>query len=291
MSQTIILTIDVEDWFQVENFKANIPYDSWKNCELRVTKNIELLLNFFDSVELKNNTKPKATFFVLGWIAERFPDLVKKISSHGHEIASHGCCHDLCGSLSKEELIKDLKDSKKLLEDITGKRVSGYRAPSFDINKEILKIIEDCGYRYDSSYNSFSAHGRYGIVDLASYKKKGIAVNLSDSFFELPVSNLKIKDKILPWGGGGYFRLIPSFLFHKGVKSILKNNETYLFYTHPWEFDPDQPRVTDASPFFKFRHYVNLKKTYTKLLKLIECFPDCQFLNCNKYIDNQVLNN
>ena len=285
MNKTIILTIDVEDWFQVENFKSHIPYESWNNRELRVEKNTNLLLDLFDSIEIENSNKPKATFFILGWIAERFPGLVKEIVSRGHEVASHGYHHHLCSTQKKEELIQDMTDSKKLLEDITGKSISGYRAPSFDINEDILKIIEDCGYIYDSSYNSFSAHGRYGTIDLMAFKKRGVCAAVSDNFFEIPVSNLSFFNKTIPWGGGGYFRLIPSPLFNKGVKSILTNEDAFIFYTHPWEFDPNQPRVEEASTFFKFRHYVNLKKTHNKLENLIKEFSYCNFISCNEYID------
>lgn len=284
MTKTIILTIDVEDWFQVENFKSHIPYESWNNREFRVEKNTNRILDLLDLVELKNTAKPKATFFILGWLAERFPNLVTEILSRGHEVASHGQSHHLCSSLPKEKLIKDLSDSRKLLEDITGTKISGYRAPSFDINDDDLKIIEDCGYHYDSSFNSFSAHGRYGTIDLKPYTKKGIAYKISENFFEIPVSNLNIKGKTIPWGGGGYFRLTPSIIFQKGVKSILKNEDAYLFYTHPWEFDPAQPRVEEASTFFKFRHYVNLNKTQNKLLQLIDAFSNYNFISCNDYL-------
>ncbi len=284
MTKKILLTIDLEDWFQVENFKSYIPYESWGNRELRIEKNTNLILDLLDSVELKNGNKPKATFFILGWLAERFPTLVKEIASRGHEVASHGYHHHLCSSQSKRTLIHDLIDSKKLLEDITGSTISGYRAPSFDINDDILKIVEDCGYLYDSSYNSFSAHGRYGTVDLNSFEKRGVAVKVSKNFFEIPISNLKVRDKIIPWGGGGYFRLTPGFLFYAGVKSILKNEDAYVFYTHPWEFDPNQPRVEEASTFFKFRHYVNLKKTHNKLVNFIKEFSYCNFISCNDYL-------
>ncbi len=284
MTKRILLTIDLEDWFQVENFKSYIPYETWANRELRIEKNTNLILDLFDSVELKNSNKPKATFFILGWVAERFPNLVDEIASRGHEVASHGYHHHLCSSQPKGTLIQDQIDSKKLLEDITGDAISGYRAPSFDINDDILKIIEDCGYLYDSSFNSFSAHDRYGTIDLKPYTKKGVAYMVSDNFFELPVSNLKIKEKIIPWGGGGYFRLTPSVLFHAGVNSILKNEDAYLFYTHPWEFDPKQPRVEDASMLFKFRHYVNLDKTKSKLIRMIKFFTNCDYVSCREYL-------
>ncbi len=286
--KSIIITIDVEDWFQVENFKNSISYDSWENREVRIEKNTHTLLDLFDSIKTgttKNPQNPKATFFILGWVAERFPNLVREIVKRGHEIASHGHMHHLCSKLSVNDLLADLTKSKMLIEDIAGSPVVGYRAPSFDINKEILEVIKFCGFLYDSSYNSYAGHGRYGHVDFSSYEKNEIAIRISDSFYELPVSNLLLNDRVIPWGGGGYFRLTPGPLFHLGVRRILKNDRTYLYYTHPWEFDPEQPRVTSAPFFFKFRHYVNLHKTKSKLLKFIDTFKTYNFITCKTYID------
>ena len=358
---SILLTIDVEDWFQVENFKQYIPFPSWPSYELRVEKNTHHLLDLLDSIKLAQSSKlssrvgnahqmtattsneqpaityhlspishqlnepsamsyelknsPKASFFILGWIAERLPNLVREIHSRGHEVASHGYLHNLCNQQSHEELKKDLIDSKKLLEDIIGAPVFGYRAPSFAINNDILKIIEDCGYLYDSSYNSFAMHSRYGKVDLPQNNNKGIAFPISETsnsqpsndnqlsamshelylhrrFYELPISNLKLGNHIFPWGGGGYFRLIPFPVFKMGVQSILKKENAYLFYMHPWEVDPEQPIVAEASRFFKFRHYINLDKTASKLLSFITAFKKCRFITCYQYIDeisNQLL--
>jgi peptidoglycan-N-acetylglucosamine deacetylase len=307
---SILLTIDVEDWFQVENFKQYIPFSTWSERELRVEKNTHRLLDLLDSASCINNHKPetlnlepsyhpKATFFILGWVAERLPALVKEIHSRGHEVASHGFSHELCYDCSTESLRDDLSASKKLLEDITGSQVFGYRAPSFSINNDILKIIEECGYLYDSSYNSFGLHGRYGKLELDENSKKGIAYKVSNKFYELPVSNLRIgfpfsfqpstfssTNFVLPWGGGGYFRLIPFFIFKKGIDAILKQNSSYLFYLHPWEVDPDQPRVKKASTIFKFRHYTNLGACYNKLRKMIDVFSDNNFITCHQYIEN-----
>ena len=350
----ILLTIDVEDWFQVENFKQWIPFSSWSSYKLRVEKNTHQLLDLLDSqqsaisgqrsvstnstspdnvsdsfrqrrialsqfhprllspgtggqeeTEKKEKSRksrksclrkssPKATFFVLGWIAERLPNLVREIRNRGHEVASHGYNHCLCNQQSYKDLEKDLEDSKKLLEDITGHKVYGYRAPSFAINNDILKIIEDCGYLYDSSYNSFALHERYGQVDFSQNDRKGIAIQIADPrpptpdhrFYELPISNLKfkIKNLQLPWGGGGYFRLIPLSIFKKGVKSILNNYKAYIFYMHPWEIDSQQPHLKEASSFFKFRHYVNLHKNASKLSSFIKYFSKSQFVTCHNYL-------
>ncbi len=292
MPSYILLTIDVEDWFQVENFKPWIPFSTWPAKELRVEKNIHQILDLLDSIKLTDSTDqthqitPKATFFVLGWLAKRLPDLVKEIHKRGHEIASHGYDHNLCYKQSSKNLAEDLCTSKKLLEDIAGIPVIGYRAPSFSITNDILKIIKNCGYLYDSSYNSFSINSRYGRIDLSKYRKKGIIYTISDNFYELPLSNLNLKTKKLefPWAGGGYFRLLPFFLFKEGVKKILAENQTYLFYCHPWEIDHDQPVVHDAAPFFKFRHYMNLNKTHLKISQLIKYFKQSHFITCKKYL-------
>jgi len=283
LAPSIIITVDVEDWFQVENFKQYIPFSSWSSHKLRVEWNTSKLLDLFDSF-LSTQTPVKATFFVLGWIAERLPDLVKDIHARGHEVASHGYNHALWKERSHKVLKNDLVRSRNILEDITGDRVAGYRAPSFSIDPDMLKITEDCGYSYDSSFNSFSLHARYGRIDLSKNLKKGIAVKISDSFYELPVSNLNFSKFVLPWGGGGYFRLIPFFLFSPGIKAILKKDNGYLFYMHPWEIDPEQPRVKEASFWYKFRHYSNLEKTLNKLSNLLYGFNECCFISCYKYL-------
>lgn len=296
MSRTILLTFDVEDWFQVENFKQVIPFDSWPGCDLRVEKNVHRILDLLDSIKLSNSTDStnpsnpttcepvKATFFVLGWLAERLPHLVREIRKRGHEIASHGYGHNLCREQSADDLKKDLLDSKKLLEDITGCSIHGYRAPSFSIDQNILNLVETAGYLYDSSFNSFNLHRRYGQLKLSNNGQNGISVKISEKFYELPISNLKIAKQMIPWGGGGYFRLIPSKLFRHGVRSILKKQGVYLFYMHPWEVDPGQPRISDVPASLKFRHYVNLDKTYSKLSYLLHSFKNCRFSTCFQYI-------
>jgi polysaccharide deacetylase family protein (PEP-CTERM system associated) len=256
---------------------------------LRVERNTHRLLDLLDSTPLNptnpiNFSKPKSTFFILGWIAQRLPNLVKEIHTRGHEIASHGFSHHLCTHQKSEELRNDLTESKSMLEDIIGGPVFGYRAPSFSITNDILKIIEESGYQYDSSYNSFALHGRYGKINLAGIARKGISYAISNNFFEIPISNLKIFGKIFPWGGGGYLRLFPFSLFLKGIEAILKKESAYLCYMHPWEIDPNQPRVKNIPKSFKFRHYINLNRTYLRLLQLIKRFQGCRFITLHDYI-------
>lgn len=282
--KTILLTFDVEDWFQVENFKEYIPYSSWNDKELRVERNTLELLDLLDGVL----AQVQATFFVLGWIAERYPDLVREIQKRGHEVASHGFEHHLCYNQTQEEFRQDLIKSKELLEHLIGAEVTGYRAPSFSITDETIRIVQDAGYLYDSSYNSYAGHGRYGSLTLPETQKQDSPLHaLSSTFYEVPVSNLNIGKTIIPWGGGGYFRLLPSFLHRAGVKQILRQNRCFTFYMHPWEIDPGQPRVQEAKPFFRFRHYVNLSGAKYKLIRLIEDNREHSFRTCRNFIEKQ----
>jgi peptidoglycan-N-acetylglucosamine deacetylase len=329
--KNILITIDIEDWFQVENLKNAISFSTWDSCELRVEQNVHKLLDLLDSMELSSGSQstvcngkhnqpvasscqqnyssnainsinsinpsntsntinprnPKATFFVLGWLAERLPHLVREIHSRGHEVASHGYSHNLCYDCGNNELREDLSISKKLLEDIIGAPVYGYRAPSFSINNDVLKVIEDCGYLYDSSYNSFGLHGRYGRLDLSDFQKHGIALKISNTFYEIPISNLNfsIVNFILPWGGGGYFRLIPFSIFNMGINWILDKEMTYVFYFHPWEIDPGQPKVSGSSWLSRFKHYTNLNKTSSRFSRLLKKSDIASFPSCKTYLD------
>ena len=311
----ILLTIDVEDWFQVENLRAWNPPEAWPERELRVETSTLRVLDLLDALSHQQQIpkglemapdrecqgpsargkevtrtsnellKIQATFFVLGWVARRCPDLIREIRHRGHEVASHGVSHRLCADMSCQELERDLRESKQLLEDITNLEVLGYRAPSFSISESVLKRIQQAGYRYDSSYNSFALHHRYGKVDFQNPDScSGVAIQAGDSLFEIPISNLILGGKVVPWGGGGYFRLLPFPLFRWGVDKILRSDGCYVFYLHPWEFDPEQPRVQDISWPLGFRHYVNLDKTETKLKKLIASFGRCRFASCREYL-------
>ncbi|MGD9211017.1 MAG: polysaccharide deacetylase family protein [Desulfobacteraceae bacterium] len=269
------------------------PFTSWDSQDVRVEHNTHRILDLLDSIDLINNehnnnapqtSKPKATFFLLGWIAKRFSHLVREIDKRGHEVASHGFDHQLCYTQSEAELSKDLVDSKKLLEDIISKPIWGYRAPSFSISNSVLKIIKSCGYLYDSSFNSFDRHGRYGYINIADFAKKGSVYQVDNNFYEVPLSNLLFYNTVLPWAGGGYFRFLPFSIFKKGVEHIIEKNDTYIFYAHPWEFDPDQPVVKQVSAISKFKHYINLSKTTTRLASLLDYFSNCRFLTCHSYL-------
>jgi peptidoglycan-N-acetylglucosamine deacetylase len=318
-----ILTIDVEDWFQVENLRPWFPHETWSGCELRVERNVHRLLDLFDQASSERiahrqglqslgsssdsslsatSYQLRATFFVLAWIAERLPHLVREIASRGHEVASHGYSHRMCSPLPDAELREDLVKSKRILEDILGEEVAGFRAPNFSVDDRVLQLIAEAGYGYDSSYNNFDLHGRYGKITLNGQPKAGIAYKLSENFYELPISNLPIsafpilgtlahfrhfrhfRHSVLPWGGGAYFRLVPQFIFMSGVRRILNRSGAYSFYMHPWEIDPGQPKVGQAPFISRFKHYTNLEKTENKFRGLADNFSDCLFSSCRDYI-------
>lgn len=260
-----LMSVDVEDWFQVENLNSVIKKSDWSLKEYRVEKNVETILEVLS----KNNTK--ATFFVLGWIAEKFPELIKKISDNGHEIASHGYGHDLIYNLDKNEFKNDVIKSKSILEDITGKQVYGYRAPSFSITDWAVDILIDTGFLYDTSLFQSFTHDRYGKLTGFEIEDKPI-FELKKGFYQVKLSCLSLLNKNIPWAGGGYFRMIPYFLFKRGVKNILIKQNIFCFYIHPWEFDPEQPRVKNIKLQYKFRHYNNLKSTKNKFEKLVSDF-------------------
>ena len=258
------MSIDVEDWFQVENLKPAIPRDSWKDRQMRVERNTDRIL------ELLERHGRRSTFFVLGWVAERCPSLVERIAAAGHEVASHGYGHDLVYDLSPEEFRDDVRRCKELLEDLSGAPVRGYRAPSFSITDWAIPILRELGFTYDSSVFPTVAHDRYG--SLAGVAAGEPVVELEPGFHEICVSCLALGSRGLPWGGGGYFRLIPYSLFRRGIVRILRSGGPYVFYIHPWEIDPDQPRVGGLSRVGGFRHYVGLARAEERLSSLLADF-------------------
>lgn len=277
-SNTILITVDLEDWFQVENLRPCFPHEKWDSCELRIESNTHKLLDLFDQHNIR------ATFFVLGWIAEKCPDLVKSIHHQGHEIASHGYIHTLCSDLSPSVLREGIYHSKALLEDISGQPISGYRAPSFSLTADLIDILGELGFTYDSSYNSFGLNKRYGRANGLFVLSNNNQLTANNGIIEIPMSNLHIAGKTIPWSGGGYFRFWPSTVFHRGVKHILKNDGYYMFYCHPWEVDDGQPRISEIGVLSRFRHYLNLDKTLSRLDRFFTSFKGNSFLSCNDYL-------
>ena len=277
--KSILITVDVEDWFQVENLRPVYPIETWDSHELRLEKSTHHLLDLLDQHNFQ------ATFFVLGWIAERLPNLVREIQKRGHEIASHGYNHELCSGLVCTTLRDDLLRSKTLLEDISGRPVVGYRAPSFSVTHDLIDTLGELGFRYDSSYNNFTMNNRYGQANgFFQQRNEGYLV-AKNGIVELPISNLSLYGQTIPWGGGGYFRLYPPSVFASGVAHILKSKGCYNFYCHPWEFDPDQPRTNGIGALSRFRHYLNLDSTLSRLDCFLEKFKHCTFVTCSQYLD------
>ncbi len=260
-----LLTVDLEDWFQVENLRDSIPRSSWENQESRIEKNVDKVLILLD----EGNTK--ASFFCLGWVAERFPNLIKRVHSEGHEIACHGYSHDVVYNLGRDEFSSDLIKSKNILENIIGERVIGYRAPNFSITDWAIDVLMENGFVYDSSLFPTMVNTRYGKLINYDIKDKPFLV-LKKGFYEFLLSCISFVGKNFPWAGGGYFRLLPYWIFKKGIDSILEKKDFVTIYVHPWEFDPKQPRISGVKLQYRFRHYINLNKTEIKFAKLIKDF-------------------
>jgi polysaccharide deacetylase family protein (PEP-CTERM system associated) len=258
------MSVDVEDWFQVENLKPAISRDSWDAQESRVVRNTMRIL------ELLQEHGSHATFFILGWVAERQPGLIRAIADGGHEVASHGYGHDLIYTLSPAEFRADVERGKRLLEDVTGRRVLGYRAPSFSITDWAVSILQELGFEYDSSVFPTVAHDRYGR--LTGVHAGQPIVELRPGFHEICISCLPLGKRGLPWGGGGYFRMLPYLAWRTGIRRILHSGAPYLFYIHPWEIDPGQPRVKGLGAVSQFRHYLNLDRCEDRFQALLSDF-------------------
>jgi len=262
------LTVDVEDYFQVNAFKNHIKRERWDSIPLRVSDNTKRLLDLFDEYQVK------ATFFVLGWVAERLPGLVREIHEKGHEIASHGYGHELLFDIGREKALADIRRGRLLLEDAAGVAIKGYRAPSYSITKASLwgfDLLIDEGFRYDSSVFPI-VHDVYGIPQAPRfpYPIRGAAGVLQ----EFPLTTFPIRvgswEYRLPIAGGGYLRLLPAALIRHGISGINRlDREPAVLYLHPWEIDPKQPRVSVGFRS-RFRHYHNLHKTEAKLRYLLD---------------------
>ncbi len=260
---TNYLTIDVEDYFHVSAFENKIRFEEWGNYESRVVNNTRKILEI-----LSEAGEIKATFFILGWVAEKHPDIVKEIDASGHEIACHGYQHRLVYNMTQDEFRGDLEKAKDILENITGVKVTGYRAPSYSITNKSLwafDILEEIGFEYDSSVFPIN-HDRYGIPGAPRFQYKLPDNNL----VEYPISTSKILWLNVPVSGGGYFRLFPYWFTKINLKKINNNeNKPFVFYLHPWEIDPEQPRINGATALSKFRHYNNLSKTAKRFKMLL----------------------
>ena len=260
------LTCDVEDWFQVSAFEHLVPKESWRRRECRIPRNVDRVL------ELYADASVHGTFFTLGWVAKYFPEVVRRIIEAGHEVASHGMQHVRVWNQSPETFRDDITRTKKLLEDLTGQPVSGYRAASWSLDRRTPwahDIMAEAGYLYSSSIFPIT-HDHYGLPDAPTYP----FVVKTAGILEIPASTSRVLGRNVPASGGGYFRLLPlpvsrwlmlRMQEHTGLPTV--------FYFHPWELDPEQPRMPGISPRTRFRHYLNLDKFEGRLKALLAAFP------------------
>lgn len=258
------LTIDVEDYFQVSAMAPHVDRRSWDDIPCRVERNIDRLLEVLD------HHRASATFFTLGWVAERFPRTVRAIVEAGHELASHGYGHERANELPRARFLEDIRRAKSLLEDTAGVAVCGYRAPSFSIGADNLwafDCILEAGYRYSSSVYPIR-HDHYGMPDAPRFPYQARV-----GLMEIPVTTARVWGRNLPAGGGGYFRLAPYELSRWAIRRVNRvDRRAAIFYFHPWEIDPEQPRVAGISPKTRFRHYLNLHRTEARLRRLLDDF-------------------
>jgi len=260
-------TVDVEDYFQVEGFAGVIDRSSWDGFGTRVQANTNALL------ELLASHGTSATFFVLGWVARKHPEIVREIAASGHEIASHGMSHRLIYTQTPAEFRQETRDSKALLEDLCQKPVIGYRAATYSITRKslwALDILCEEGFRYDSSIFPMR-HDRYGIHD-AEPKPHILTTPGGNRLVEFPISVLRYGKAKIPVAGGGYFRLFPYWLTRWGLRQLNLQNQEFVFYVHPWEIDSAQPRIKDAGLLSRFRHYLNLDRCARRLGQLLSDF-------------------
>lgn len=259
------MTVDVEDYFQVQAFASCIDRGSWEQIPCRVEANMDRILDQFAKAGVRG------TFFTLGWIAERYPRVVPQIVAAGHELASHGYGHQLVHNLTPEQFHADLSRAKAVLEDQGGVAVKGYRAPTFSIgprNPWAFEVIEATGHRYSSSIYPVR-HDLYGVPDAPRFAHRP----WSGSLIEIPMTTLQLGRRNFPISGGGYFRLVPYAVYRMALRRFNRHeNRSGVFYFHPWEIDAAQPRVTGASRMSRFRHYVNIAAVPRRLERLLQDF-------------------
>jgi polysaccharide deacetylase family protein (PEP-CTERM system associated) len=257
------MTIDVEDYFHVSAFAQVVDRSSWPNMESRVERNTNCLLDLFDEHQVR------MTFFVLGWVAERYPELIKSLHRRGHEVACHGLTHELVYKQTPELFRSETQRSKSLLENLTGAPVRGYRAASYSITARsiwALDILVELGFEYDSSIFPIH-HDLYGMPG-APRHPHAVA---QGKLLEIPLTTVQLAGQRLPCAGGGYFRLLPYSLFRWSLRRVNAEGMPAVFYMHPWEIDPGQPRI-EAPLKSRFRHYTNLHRTESRLSKLLKEF-------------------
>ena len=259
------LSIDLEEYFQIHALSGLIDPVSWTGFPSYVEENTVRILDLLEEQQIKT------TFFCLGWIARHHKDVIRRIHGMGHEIASHGYAHQVIYSQNREDFRQDVSNAKDVLEDIIGEPVIGYRAPTYSITDKTiwaLEILEDLGFRYDSSIFPIY-HDNYGIPDAPRfpYRIPG------SSLVEFPISTLKLGAINIPIAGGGYFRLLPYLLTRLGLKALSSHKRPFVFYIHPWELNPDTPRVEGMDLLSRFRTYVGIRRSFDRFSRLLRDFP------------------
>jgi polysaccharide deacetylase family protein (PEP-CTERM system associated) len=257
------MTVDVEDYFQVSAFDPYVSRDSWEQYPGRVEENMDRILEMFSRNAIK------ATFFTLGWIAMKYPALVKKIVDDGHDLASHGWDHRMVTQLNRSEFEQDVAKSKQMLEQVSGSRVIGYRAPSYSFTKAndwAHAVLAEQGYRYSSSVAPIK-HAFYGIPDAPRFAHDCE----NGAILEIPITTTRMLGRNLPCGGGGWFRLYPYFVSTWALDRVTKSEgRSAIFYFHPWEIDPEQPRIDGIGSVARFRHFQNMKHMEPRLNRLMK---------------------
>jgi polysaccharide deacetylase family protein (PEP-CTERM system associated) len=259
------MTVDVEDYFQASAFDRFVSRTTWFERESRVVGNTHRLLEFF------HRHGVHSTFFILGWVAERFPSLVREIASCGHEIASHGFHHQLIYTLTPEQFREDVRRAKAVIEDAGGAPVRGYRAPSFSVVRSslwALDVLIETGHSYDASVFPIH-HDRYGIPDAP--RRAHVIERAAGSIVEVPASTVRVAGMNLPIAGGGYFRVFPYAFTKWAIRRANAGGEPAMFYIHPWEIDPNQPRLS-VGRMTALRHYSNLAGTLERMERLVQDF-------------------
>ena len=261
------MSVDLEEYFQVSNFETLIDRERWEEQPSRVNDATQSLLDLFDQYEYK------ATFFVLGWIAERQPHLVRNIAERGHEIACHGYHHELVYAIGAKRFRADVERAMAAIEDACGISPLGYRAPSYSITRAslwALPILQELGFRYDSSIFPVH-HPRYGIP---GFSRQPVRIDLGGhgSIQEFPPTTLRMGSMTLPWSGGAYLRFLPAPLFRWGFRRLVSQGDPTVLYVHPWEIDPEQPRQR-VNWRIRLNHYFNLAHTRSRLEQLLAAFP------------------
>jgi polysaccharide deacetylase family protein (PEP-CTERM system associated) len=260
-----LATFDIEDWFHAENVRASLPTTDPDELEARIEPNVHELL------DILAEAGARSTMFVLGWVAERYPAIVRRIVDEGHELASHTHLHRNLNQLPRDEVVRELGRAKDALEQVGGVAVQGVRAPNFSVSDEVLDVLAESGYRYDSSYFGFAQHDRYGRLSMEIDADEPV-VEVRPGLLEIQMTRVPVGPLSVPWAGGAYFRLIPYPAFRRGVSRQLRTTSWFTFYLHPWELDAEESAPPGMPRFLRFRAYTGRTRVRRDLRRLVSEF-------------------